>query len=108
MLASVSRRIEREIRNMDYLFRWGGDEFVLLLPHTDSRDARKMGARIASVVDDPPIRIGGRGQAIRASVSFGVADIGQGGSPEALVQRASDECRVAKAVRREEAKSLSS
>ncbi len=96
VLASVSRRIERESRNMDYLFRWGGDEFVLLLPHTLRRDAEAFAQRLAAAVSATPLQIGAREEEIRVALSFGVSTLGESTSPEHLVVQASDACREAK------------
>lgn len=100
VLLSVSRRIEREIRSMDYLFRWGGDEFVLLLPHTMRGDAESLGCRILSAVSELPIRIGGRNENVQAALSFGVATMDETDSADELVLRASADCLAAKEKRR--------
>ena len=69
-LAELSARIGRSIREGDLLFRYGGDEFVLLLPRTDTDVAERIAARILDAVcaqsfpGDPPLHL---------TVSIGVA-----------------------------------
>ena len=96
VLATVSRRIERETRSMDYLFRWGGDEFVLLLPHTVGRDAEAFAKRICATVAAEPIRIGGRDEETRVGLAFGVSTMEESSSAKDLLERASKACRAAK------------
>ncbi|MBI4169800.1 MAG: sensor domain-containing diguanylate cyclase [Acidobacteria bacterium] len=71
-LREVSRRMVGEIRGSDKLFRYGGDEFCVVLPETDLRGACDLSERLrlslgsrVFLVDDTP------GMAITAS--FGVA-----------------------------------
>jgi diguanylate cyclase (GGDEF)-like protein len=45
-LAEVGRAVREHLRRADCAFRWGGDEFVLLLPGSSARDARLVVERI--------------------------------------------------------------
>ena len=71
-LREVSRRLVSEIRGSDKLFRYGGDEFCVVLPETDLRGAcdlsERLRASLASrsfLVDDTP--------GMLLTASFGVA-----------------------------------
>ncbi|MEE9292306.1 MAG: GGDEF domain-containing protein [Acidobacteriota bacterium] len=71
-LREVSRRLITTIRGSDKLFRYGGDEFCIVLPETEREGARELGERLRAalgarsfLVDDTP------GMALTAS--FGVA-----------------------------------
>lgn len=80
-LAEVARALERSIRAGDRCFRWGGDEFAVLLPATDREAAAYVLARTAE-------RVGRdcrdeEGEAL--DVSFGVAELEPGGSAEDLL-----------------------
>jgi len=46
VLKNFSEQIQQSLRNEDVLGRYGGDEFVILLPHTGRVGARVMGERI--------------------------------------------------------------
>jgi diguanylate cyclase (GGDEF)-like protein len=50
-LRSVAQLIRSTIREQDVAFRVGGDEFVVLLPACDERNARAIADRLASLVD---------------------------------------------------------
>lgn len=50
MLREVGRIIKAELRDYDFLARYGGDEFVALIPETDSSDVIELCARIENAV----------------------------------------------------------
>jgi diguanylate cyclase (GGDEF)-like protein len=67
VLRQVGEAVRHEIRETDVAFRYGGDEFVVLLPHTGMGDALAFGDRLLG-------RIRGlRPAGIAVSVSIGVA-----------------------------------
>lgn len=74
VLISVVRAIKGSIRGTDEIFRIGGDEFVLILPHTNESDAVTTLARLSS--QSPH------------QWSYGVAEMVDRDTPEAMVLRA--------------------
>ena len=48
------------IRDTDYLFRWGGEEFIVLLPHTSEDDAAIAAVRLRRQVSGEPVSRGGQ------------------------------------------------
>lgn len=50
VLQRVSRLLESTLRAHDILGRWGGEEFLLLLPDTGKEDARTLGERIVKLI----------------------------------------------------------
>lgn len=50
LLQSVSDDLRKAVREHDEVARWGGDEFLLLLPATNSKSAVKLAERIGSTV----------------------------------------------------------
>jgi diguanylate cyclase (GGDEF)-like protein len=60
VLREVANIIRQNIRSKDTAARWGGEEFVVLLPHTEIEDARAVAEELRSqvakaVFDMPPI-----------------------------------------------------
>jgi len=52
-LASLGRAIRQHVRRTDRAFRWGGDEFVLLMPSTTEQGARLVVERIQEAAGTP-------------------------------------------------------
>jgi diguanylate cyclase (GGDEF)-like protein len=50
ILADLGQILQRELRSPDFVARYGGDEFALVLPETDARGARNFVQRLNSVV----------------------------------------------------------
>ena len=70
-LQSVARRLQEMVRSSDYVFRWGGDEFVLLLFDVLPEVARD---RLARMDAPEPLHLHGR-LPVELSVSWGVAPL---------------------------------
>ena len=54
LLQQLALRVQGVIRETDLLFRWGGEEFVILLPHTSPPDARALAERVRVAVAERP------------------------------------------------------
>lgn len=91
LLASFGAYLAAQVRAMDAVGRYGGEEFLLLLPNTTAAEADAVAGRLL--------------RAWRASspttFSAGVAQRVQGESPEALVARADRALYAAKAAGRD-------
>ena len=71
VLEAVARIAQRLCRAHDRLYRYGGDEFCILMPGTLARGAQKLAERLVQVVLDQPVALGDERLAI--SLSAGVA-----------------------------------
>jgi diguanylate cyclase (GGDEF)-like protein len=84
VLVAVAEAITNEVRQPDVCFRWGGDEFALLLP-----DARLAGAeRVAERVTEAVSRSTGIHGDHSLSIGSGVATLRAGERLDQLVERA--------------------
>jgi diguanylate cyclase (GGDEF)-like protein len=72
MLKHLVAVTQAESREHDILFRWGGEEFVLLLPHTPPDEAVALAERLRARVALSPLERQ-PGAAIAATVSLGTA-----------------------------------
>ncbi|WP_370375474.1 diguanylate cyclase [Micromonospora sp. HM5-17] len=80
VLAEFAQRIRGTMREVDFAFRQGGEEFVVLLPETDARGAVRVAERLGAAVRESPIILRpkpGGSAPVRAevavTVSIGVA-----------------------------------
>jgi diguanylate cyclase (GGDEF)-like protein len=71
VLKMLARQIRLSIRKADLLARWGGEEFVVLLPETDAAQALQIAERVRSVIEEGVIR--DRDWAVSVTISTGVS-----------------------------------
>jgi diguanylate cyclase (GGDEF)-like protein len=83
VLSAIATRVTSRLRDVDSFARWGGEEFLLLLPGTDRQGAIALAETCREIIADSPMQ--GVGQ---ITASFGVADYGHENSVAALIRRA--------------------
>jgi diguanylate cyclase (GGDEF)-like protein len=95
-LAQIARR---SCRRGDVVGRYGGDEFLFVLPESDLRAARRFAERFRSSVERQEIRLSGR-KTVGVRVSLGLAELGQedGREPSALIREADQALYQAKSM----------
>jgi diguanylate cyclase (GGDEF)-like protein len=92
VLREISSLLRRTVRAYDILIRWGGEEFLVILPGVELEQARKLAERIRNAVESLPLAgIGG------VTVSAGVAALGTDYSFEAMFETADRRLYSAKA-----------
>ncbi len=87
LIRHAARLMKEGIREADILARYGGDEFVILMPHTDTRGAELVAGRIMELIETRPLNIDGF--RLPASVSIGIASYPENvGHPGTLMDKA--------------------
>ena len=95
VLREISSLLRRTVRAYDILIRWGGEEFLVILPGVELEQASKLAERIHNAVEALPLTgIGG------VTVSGGVAALGTDYSFEAMFEAADRRLYSAKAAGR--------
>ncbi len=88
LLKMVAKCIETELRQTDVLARYGGDEFVVLLPETPADQAIEVAQRILNSIATAPLEF--EGKRIETSVSIGLACYPEDGRSIDAVQSRAD------------------
>jgi diguanylate cyclase (GGDEF)-like protein len=70
VLASLARRLRGRLRHSDIVARMGGDEFAVLLPHTDSVQGQALAAQLLEAIRSHPIDLGGRSVGVSAAIGM--------------------------------------
>jgi diguanylate cyclase (GGDEF)-like protein len=101
VLRAVARACRRVIREGDVLVRYGGEEFLVLLPGAGAEDVAQIGERIRRAVSETTVAEGD--QRIGVTVSLGGTTYHDSGSssPESLVAQAGAALYEAKAAGRD-------
>lgn len=97
-LKAVAKALHDTARDIDHVVRFGGDEFVLILPHTDCDPAVEVAERLRRTVEKLRVPVGNK--LVTLTVSQGVACFpGDANTARELLHRADQALLEAKRVR---------
>lgn len=89
VLRAFADRLRKNIRGIDLLCRFGGEEFVIVMPETEPATARLVAERVRTMVADEPFAVGGGIDAVPVTISLGVAALqGEEDTEANLLKRA--------------------
>ena len=74
LLVDVFERLRSELRASDLVFRWGGEEFVVLAPQVESTELADFAERLRLLMAARPFSIDGRPRTITGSVGAVLLD----------------------------------
>jgi diguanylate cyclase (GGDEF)-like protein len=87
VLRTVCDRVQRILRRTDVFGRYGGDEFLVVLPETSQREALEIARRLCDVLASQPVEVDELTLHVTTSVGVATAE-GAQGSREDLIKRA--------------------
>ncbi|WP_300363507.1 GGDEF domain-containing protein [Hydrogenimonas sp.] len=89
VIRTLADIVRDEIREMDFPARIGGEEFAVILPEIDAKNALKVAERIREKAQNHPVDIPG-GEPARFTVSIGVAAAGADSDETSLIKEADE------------------
>jgi diguanylate cyclase (GGDEF)-like protein len=84
VLKELAKRIQQMVRSEDLTGRYGGEEFLVVLPQCDEEDIQLCAERIRSAVADAPISADGSELSMTVSVGTAILDPSRGTLKDAL------------------------
>jgi two-component system cell cycle response regulator len=89
VLREFANRISANVRGIDLACRFGGEEFVVVMPDTDMDFASTVAERLRKSVETNPFVISRAPGKLNVTISIGIAaSLGEGDKAEALLHRA--------------------
>lgn len=95
VLTSISALMKTRLRNTDSLVRWGGEEFLVMMPDTRLPQAESVATELQAAIEQLGIAEVGR-----VTASFGVTGMLAGDTQDAMIRRADQAMYRAKAAGR--------
>ena len=95
VLRELAKRMTSRIRKEEILVRYGGEEFVAVLPQTDNEGAMVFAEQIRKLVEQTPFQI--EGETVKVTISGGVSTVDDcTEEPMIIVKRADENLYKAK------------
>lgn len=98
VLREFASRIRSTVRGADLACRYGGEEFVVVMPDTDATASAAVAERLRSIIEKTSFVLKNAGTAIELTASFGLScSTGDADTPEQLLKQADQALYKAKA-----------
>ena len=90
-LRTIAELLRQSLRQSDTVGRYGGEEFVVIMPETDLATAEHKLDSLRQIISDTPIHLPGHDREVHVAFSAGVAGFPQDGTDEAELLATADE-----------------
>ena len=90
-LVQVSHTLLKTLRNIDVVCRWGGEEFLVMLPTADLEHAKAIAQKLKIAIEELSIDVVGQ-----VTASFGVSQVREGEEMQEAIDRADKALYLAK------------
>ncbi|WP_374594658.1 GGDEF domain-containing protein [Aquabacterium sp.] len=98
VLIEVSQALRAAVREQDSVGRWGGEEFLVVLPNTELDGAELVAERIRNALGEMQVMAGG--EAVAVTMTLGLSSCREGENMEAAIARADEALYRGKAAGR--------
>lgn len=100
VLQTLAKCINQSLRNTDSAYRYGGEEFAVLMPETGHAVASMVAERMRALFEETAIALPGQTVPLRCTVSIGLTEWQEGDHAKGLLQRADKALYRAKSLGR--------
>ena len=95
VLRTVANRLSQQLRGFDTVARWGGEEFVVVMPETNGAVAASVADRLRRKIAASPVSLSSAAGDVPVTVSIGVAASENGATTPEDLLRAADQALYA-------------
>lgn len=88
ILKEIAARLASNMRAIDIVSRYGGEEFIIAMPDTNQEEALKAADRVRALIGGTPVHVDG--EALQITTSAGVAEVRPGEKLRDVFKRADD------------------
>jgi two-component system chemotaxis family response regulator WspR len=96
VLQQASSRLSADVRSHDHIGRYGGEEFLIVLPNCDGEHAKKLSERLCQSIANAPMEAEGKTLHVTCSFGVAIAPTPNGISGAELLQAADEALYLAK------------
>lgn len=86
VLRLMARVLKNQLRNVDFIARFGGEEFVILMPSTDALAAKVAAEKVREAIETSPFNF--HGKPVKITMSLGVTQAQKDDSVSSMFARA--------------------
>ncbi len=90
VIQAVAKAVREGVRATDSVYRWGGEEFLVLAPGASGASLRALGERVRRVVERTVVDIGGQTLAVTVSVGTSAQVTDPAGTEPTVLFKAAD------------------
>jgi two-component system cell cycle response regulator len=90
VLREFATRVQASVRGIDLSCRYGGEEFVIVMPDADSSIACAVGERLRKKIGGGPFSVSGGQRKLDVTISVGIALLQAGDSSDTILKRADE------------------
>ena len=86
VLQLIARLLQKNIRDTDFIARFGGEEFIILMPETTADQALVAAEKIRKLIESSPFNF--RKERVSVTISIGIAEFQENETPNSAFERA--------------------
>lgn len=83
VLIELASIVKKQVENRGHIFRWGGEEFLILIPHSDKKYAKRLSEKLRKSVESTVMPINKT-----ITISIGIEDSLRSNNVEEVISRA--------------------